>query len=84
MHFFTVLVWVTLKLNMTTYGHSGFKFPWVPFGLIPLRATSTYHNYHHTTNVGNYSGSFSIWDTVFGSNFLYNKYYAEINNKIKT
>ena len=45
----------------------------------------SYHDYHHSTNVGNYSGFFSFWDTICGTNQHYYKAIAkEEEEKIKT
>jgi sterol desaturase/sphingolipid hydroxylase (fatty acid hydroxylase superfamily) len=74
MHFYTFILWISFRITATVYGHSGYEFPWIPFGLMPLEATSTYHDFHHTNNIGNYSGKFIIWDTLLGSNHTFYKF----------
>ena len=60
--------------------HSSYEFPWSPFRLIPFSAPASYHNCHHTHNVGNYATFFALWDTVFGTNRAYYKFR---DNKLK-
>jgi len=43
--------------------------------LIPFATSSSYHNFHHSYNIGNYSSFFSMWDTLFGTNKTYYQYY---------
>ena len=51
--------------------HSGYEFPWSIFNLIPFGTDASYHDYHHSHNVGNFASSLTIWDTVFNSNKAY-------------
>lgn len=67
-HMWTLMTWGTLRVLETHEGHSGYEFPWSIFRLIPFGGDATYHFFHHTKNVGNYSSFFTIWDTVFDSN----------------
>jgi sterol desaturase/sphingolipid hydroxylase (fatty acid hydroxylase superfamily) len=76
-HIVTCCVWTIVRITQTVYNHSGYEFPWSPLGILPFRATSTYHEYHHSSNVGNFSGSFILWDTILGSNSVFFKYYYE-------
>ena len=70
-HRFTVLAWFVLRSASTIEHHSGYEFPWSPYSIIPFTTDSEYHSFHHSSNVGNYSSFFSIWDTVFDSNEAY-------------
>lgn len=81
MHFFTRICWGILRLTETANGHSGYEFPWAPFTLMPFSGSAQYHGYHHTTNLGNYSTFFTVWDTVFGTNKHYLKYMANKSKK---
>src|SRR6185312_4993463 len=64
-HFFTFLMWGTVRLGETLDGHCGYEFSWSPFRLVPFSTSASYHNFHHSHNVGNYSSFFLIWDTIF-------------------
>ena len=75
MHLFTVMVWGFIRLIEAVDGHSGYEFPWMMFRLMPFGCDATYHNFHHTKNIGNYSSFMTIWDTIFDSNDeFYNLY----------
>jgi sterol desaturase/sphingolipid hydroxylase (fatty acid hydroxylase superfamily) len=71
MHMFTVVCWLIVRLGETLDGHCGYEFSWSPYRLIPFSTSASYHDFHHSHNVGNYSSFFSIWDTVFGTNKIY-------------
>jgi sterol desaturase/sphingolipid hydroxylase (fatty acid hydroxylase superfamily) len=71
MNYSTLLVWTAVRMLETVDGHSGFEFSWSPFRLLPFSTSASYHNYHHSHNIGNYSSMFSLWDTIFGSNSSY-------------
>jgi len=42
-----------------------------------LSGSSTYHNYHHSNNDGNYGSFFMFWDMVMGTNRSFFKHLAE-------
>jgi len=67
-HTLTVLFWAFWRTAEGMEGHSGYDFSWSPFRLIPFSASAAYHDFHHTTNVGNYSSFFTFWDNVLGTN----------------
>lgn len=48
---------------------------------MPFSGSALFHGYHHTTNIGNYSSFFTVWDTVFGTNKHYEKFLK--NERIK-
>jgi sterol desaturase/sphingolipid hydroxylase (fatty acid hydroxylase superfamily) len=77
MHFSSVLIWSAVKTIETVESHSGYWFSWSPYRLVPLVIQTSYHDYHHTHNVGCYSSTLSFWDTVFGNNREYFKYIEE-------
>lgn len=74
MHFGAYLLWVLFRTAEGVDGHSGYEFPWSPFRLIPFSASASYHDFHHSHNVGNYSSFLTIWDIVFGDNAAYVKH----------
>ena len=78
MHFVTFLLWGLVRLGETLDGHCGYEFSWSPYRLIPFSTSASYHNFHHSHNVGNYSSFFSLWDTIFGQNKAYYQYYERM------
>lgn len=70
-------MWGVIRMMETVDGHSGYEFSWSPYRLLPLSGSSSYHNFHHFKNVGNYSSFFTIWDTVCGTNKAYFRYIAK-------
>jgi sterol desaturase/sphingolipid hydroxylase (fatty acid hydroxylase superfamily) len=66
MHFTTFLLWSLVRLGETLDGHCGYEFSWSPYRLIPFSTSASYHNFHHSHNIGNFSSFFSLWDTIFG------------------
>jgi len=60
--------------------HCGYDLPWSVFRIIPTQADATYHDFHHSKNVGNYASSLWIWDSICGTNKVY---YAQKAQKEK-
>lgn len=78
-HLYTVMVWGVLRMGETLDGHSGYEFSWSPYRLIPFSTSASYHAFHHSHNIGNFSSFFSLWDTYFGSNKVFYQYYERMN-----
>eukprot|EP01016_Furgasonia_blochmanni_P011991 TRINITY_DN1564_c0_g4_i4.p1 TRINITY_DN1564_c0_g4~~TRINITY_DN1564_c0_g4_i4.p1 ORF type:complete len:420 (-),score=102.95 TRINITY_DN1564_c0_g4_i4:330-1520(-) len=78
MHQFTQWMWIAIRIFETVDGHSGYDFSWSPFRLLPLSGSATYHNFHHTNNVGNFGSFFTIWDTLMQTN---SKYFKHLSRK---
>ncbi len=68
MHLLTVFAWYALRIGESLDGHCGYDFSFSPYRLIPFSGSASYHDYHHSQNVGNYGSFFQIWDTIFGTN----------------
>ncbi|CDW77386.1 sterol desaturase family protein [Stylonychia lemnae] len=84
MHYYTYIIWGTHRILNTVILHSGYDFPWLPNDMCLFYSNAQYHDYHHSHNVGNFGGMFSIWDTLIGTNHTYYKYIDErINVKNK-
>ena len=83
-HMVSVYTWAILRVAATTNAHSGYDFPWVPWDLMPMRGTPTYHDFHHSGGdfSGNFSGQTTVMDTIWGTNL---KYFAKNKdpNKLK-
>jgi methylsterol monooxygenase/4-alpha-methyl-delta7-sterol-4alpha-methyl oxidase len=71
-HYFTFILFAIMRSAEGVDGHTGYEFPWSPFRLLPFSASTKYHDFHHTHNVGNYSSFFIVWDILFGTNKAYN------------
>lgn len=68
MHFTTAMLWALVRTFEAIDGHCGYEFSWSPYRLIPFSTSASYHDFHHSHNVGNFSSFFSFWDTLFGQN----------------
>lgn len=82
-HLATVLLGAVLRTFEVVDAHSGYDFPWSPFRVLPFSVSASYHDYHHSEfSGGNYSGVFTIWDTIFGGNeHFYEKEEAKLKLK---
>ena len=67
---------------MTSHGRPSVWFLSVVRFSLTL-APASYHNYHHTHNIGNCSTFFSIWDTIFGTNQSYYNYLKKLRGTKK-
>ena len=83
MHIITSYMLSVIRILETTDGHGGYEIPWSPFRLLPLSGSATFHDYHHSHNLGNYGGLFSFWDTVCGTNKKYLEYIIKGNKKLR-
>lgn len=62
LHFFTQLTWISVRLFHAYELHSGIEVLINPLKLLPFGTVPSYHDFHHSHNVGNYGGFFSFWD----------------------
>ena len=66
-HFFTLCLWIVLRMFKTCDAHCGYSFQWSPFGLgFPLNPAER-HDFHHETGKGCFGSFFVVWDTVCGT-----------------
>ena len=80
-HIWTLMLWGILRITESHEAHCGYEMPWSIFRIIPFAADSSYHIFHHTKNVGNYSTFMTVWDTVLNSNMDFYEEYPEIANE---
>lgn len=66
-HYFTIIIWLILRVFQTVEAHSGYDFPWSPRYYIPLWGGAKFHDMHHKVSNCNYASTFTIWDRVFGT-----------------
>ena len=68
-HFFTYIVIGSQRLIAQCVEHCGYEFPWDPTELLPLRATVSYHDFHHQGYINSNFGAGSVvTDWIFGYN----------------
>lgn len=67
-HIFVFFLWQIYKIYLSTEGHSGYEFPWSPFRILPFIYGPSYHDFHHSKNVGNYSASIYVFELLTGTN----------------
>lgn len=76
-HCFTFFFWIAWKVMISSEGHSGYEFPWSPMRVLPLVSGPSYHDHHHSNNVGNFAGSCYFWDLMLGTSDPYWKEYLK-------
>ena len=76
-HCFTYFFWIAYKVMIGNEAHAGYEFPWSPFRVLPLVSGPSFHDHHHSNNVGNYAGSCYLWDVLLGTSDHYFKVFLE-------
>jgi len=74
-------IWSILRLVESTDAHSGYRFPFSPFHLLPFQGGSERHEYHHYYNIGSYGSFFCFWDWIMGTDVAFRKHLAEKSKK---
>lgn len=77
MHLITLWMWIIMRVGESLDSHCGYEFSWSPYRLLPLSGSTSFHDYHHSTNVGNYGSYFTFWDTIFKTNKSYFSWLAK-------
>jgi plant 4alpha-monomethylsterol monooxygenase len=67
-HMNTRIIWTLLRMWDAYNGHCGYMFSWAPLQLLPFCASEDYHDFHHSSNSGNYAGQFRLLDSFLGYN----------------
>ena len=80
-HVITVYFWGFYTATFANFLHCGYNMPWYPWGIFPLGLAIDYHDYHHSTNVGNYGAISIFWDTICGTNHNYYKSKSKLDKK---
>jgi len=73
-HIVTWLLWVIIRVIETVDAHSGYRFPFSPFSLLPFQGGSERHFFHHSHNIGSYGSFFNIWDRVTGTDKAFREF----------
>ena len=79
LHALTLILYHAWRVFEGHEVHCGYDFPWSVFRVIPLQSDATYHDFHHSRNVGNFASSLTIWDTICGTNTVYYEYLEKRN-----
>ena len=56
-HYYYFLSMIVLRTFKATERHSGYMFPWSWGGFYPPFTTASFHDFHHSHNVGAYGAS---------------------------
>ncbi len=67
LHFYTWLIYFSLRTIESVDSHCGYEFPWSLIKSLPLQIPASFHDWHHSANIGNYSAWFCHWDIFFGT-----------------
>jgi sterol desaturase/sphingolipid hydroxylase (fatty acid hydroxylase superfamily) len=78
-HAVTFTLWIAMRIAETADGHCGYEFSWSPYRLLPMSASSEYHNHHHLNFKGNYASFFTVWDRL--CNTVNEKYLQFVEKK---
>lgn len=73
-HIVTWLLWVILRVVETVDAHSGYRFPFSPFSLLPFQGGSERHFFHHSHNIGSYGSFFNYWDYITGTDRAFREF----------
>jgi sterol desaturase/sphingolipid hydroxylase (fatty acid hydroxylase superfamily) len=79
MHVITYVLYVIFRIMESINAHCGYDFSWSPYSLLPGCQPSSWHNFHHSHQKGNFSGGF--WDYICGTHKPYLEYMAKIKSK---
>ncbi|OMJ78023.1 hypothetical protein SteCoe_22265 [Stentor coeruleus] len=80
MHIVTFMIWISYRVGDTIDQHSGYDFPWNAYSVFPFATSAAYHDFHHTSNTGNYSSQFVVLDYLLGTDSMKNKTVRKKNN----
>ena len=69
-------LWIAFRIAKTCDAHSGYRFEWSPFALLPGSLTAEQHDFHHSHNVGSYGSMTNFWDWLCGTNKEFYEYKA--------
>ena len=78
-HVVTAYTWMIWQLISNIDDHSGYDFPWFCTKIFPWSATNVFHNYHHLSNIGNFSAHMVWWDSIFGTDITFLDHYDDQN-----
>lgn len=80
-HPITTGIFMALRMLESLEIHSGYHFPWAPYGFFSfLHGGARFHEFHHSKNVGNY-GVFRLWDRFMKTDVAYNRVTEELKQK---
>jgi sterol desaturase/sphingolipid hydroxylase (fatty acid hydroxylase superfamily) len=66
-HVSFLFIWLAVRILETADVHSGYDIPWNPLRFIPYYGGAIAHDLHHAKSNGNFSSTFTWWDTWCGT-----------------
>ena len=63
----TIWIWIVFRQWAAAEGHSGYEFPWNPTRWLPAYEGNAFHDFHHSSFIGNYANFFGYLDRWFGT-----------------
>ena len=83
-HCFMFLFWQMWKIFESTEAHCGYEFPWSPIRILPFASGPSFHDFHHSKNVGTYCGIIYLWDHFNNSSGEYfSRRYPQLSHQKK-
>lgn len=73
-HAVTQLQWFFWILVANFDDHLGYAFPWSPVRWFPFAASTDMHEFHHAVNMGCFGSKLSLYDKIFSSDVVYEKW----------
>jgi len=73
-HGFTQFQFGLWLLTANFDDHLGYAFPWSACRWFPLSSGTDAHEFHHSVNMGCYGSKLCIWDWIFGTDKVYEKW----------
>ena len=70
-HCFILFFWICWNMITSTESHCGYEFPFSPFRVMPLISGASFHDFHHSKNVGNFASNCYFWDLLMGTSSEY-------------
>ena len=83
LHISTFYCYFFTSVVRTNEEHSGYEFPVSFTNWNPFDGDSSFHNFHHFKNVGNYGAYLIIWDRIFRTDCYYREYLQGLKEKGK-
>ena len=86
LHASTTIIYGIFANLRIQYDHCGYEFPWSYARVMPFVYGPSYHDFHHSKNVGNYATALYIFETLAGTNHEFFKYEAKqkkLDNHLK-
>lgn len=71
-HVLVLWLWLSIRVLEAINAHSGYHF--LPYWMTNHLSGGSFHEFHHSHNVGNYGAFTTIWDKICGTDVAYKQY----------